>query len=142
MRGVRSCPAVALLAVLLIVGCGGGPASVAGKVTSGGKPVVRGSVVFLTAANQAVSAEIQPDGSYQISEMPAGPVKVAVSSPEQPGASNEKGGRVMPGARREKASAGPTTGWFPIPGKYSDPDNSGLNTTLNPGANIYDIKVD
>jgi hypothetical protein len=55
---------------------------VAGTVTSGGRPVVFGTVTFLGADNLAHTVAIGPDGRYLAKYLPIGAVRIAVSSPD------------------------------------------------------------
>lgn len=71
---------VALLCGLAYVELPGGT-ELAGSVTSGGKPVVYGTVTVVASDNRVYTAPIGPDGTYRIKALPPGPVRVAVSSP-------------------------------------------------------------
>lgn len=68
----------ALLAALC--GCGGSNAgSVHGKVTFDGQPVTGGTLVFYSETG-SYSAGIRPDGTYSITDMPAGEMTVTVET--------------------------------------------------------------
>jgi len=87
-------PLLAGLAFLLVAalsGCGGDPvATVSGKVTYLDKPLPGGTVIFSTADfAKSATAEIKPDGTYSVSRVPLGDLKVAV----QPGARSRVKGR-------------------------------------------------
>ena len=56
--------------------------TVEGTVTSGGRPVVFGTVTFVAADNRVYSGTIGPDGRYRVERLPSGAVRVAVSSPD------------------------------------------------------------
>src|SRR6266540_2042684 len=83
VRGV-ALAAVAALAVLT-VGCGG-QGNLNGKVTitEDGKTrsLAMGSVMVIASDNKPYYGEIKPDGSYQVSGVPAGNAKVVVNSPD------------------------------------------------------------
>jgi hypothetical protein len=53
-----------------------------GRVSVAGRPVTHGTVTALTSGGTVLSAQIQPDGSYEFPDVPPGPVQLAVSSPE------------------------------------------------------------
>jgi hypothetical protein len=130
-----------LAAVLVIVafgvaGCIRGPASVAGKVTYRGKPVTTGTVYVAGSDGvQAVSA-INPDGTYQIISVAAGPAGIGVIS-LKPTAARPRTSKRAPVA----ALPPPVTGWFAIPDRYADPTASGLNAQLKSGPNDHNIEL-
>jgi hypothetical protein len=151
IRSSRSIVASSLLVgIFLIAGCGGGTASVSGKVSYNGKPLVTGSVV-VTDGTRIAYGTIGNDGSYRIVDAPAGAVKVSVGSPNPASPQVQStadpktgGGRDMgtkKGVPAPKPATPPVTGWFPIPEKYADPDQSGLGTTLKSGENTYNIEL-
>ena len=74
-----------LMSLLAAVGCGGGTADVSGKVTFKGKPVTYGTVMILGSGGLPKSGVLRPDGTFTVTGVPLGPVKVAVSSPRPPG---------------------------------------------------------
>lgn len=51
-----------------------------GRVTSGGRDVVYGTVTAIAADGRIHSAPIAPDGTYRFRSLPPGPVRLAVSS--------------------------------------------------------------
>lgn len=157
-----------LLAALLFGGCGGANESLSGTITNKeGKPVTWGTVSVVGPDNRVYSAPIQPDGTYRIAGLPRGPVRLAVSSPNPtpqpvpaqaapakaaPGAAGGKAGKSKAEVKRAfgadpKTIAPPNTpvpqnppgGWTPIPGKYANPQTSGL--TANPGGGTHNITV-
>lgn len=79
--------------VVIAVACGiwwaanrGAPVtSVSGEVTSGGRPVVFGTVTIVGADRRAYSATIGADGRFTVANVPVGPVQIAVSSPDPRG---------------------------------------------------------
>jgi hypothetical protein len=80
-------------AILFMTGCGG-TTDLSGKVTFQGKPVVYGSVVVIGSDGIPKSGAIQPDGTYRVSGVKLGSAKLAVSSPQPPGAvAAKKAGR-------------------------------------------------
>ena len=70
-----------LILVAALAGCGG-PATVSGKVTYLGRPVLSGSVVALNADGTAKLGVIQPDGTYTVEGVKRGRVRFGVFSPD------------------------------------------------------------
>jgi hypothetical protein len=126
------------VALAMAGGCGGGPATVTGKVTYRGRPVTRGAVVFLSADKTARSGVIQPDGSYTVANVPRGMTRIGVVSRDP------ATGR---GAWRKRRSRPPgtplpaTPGWFPLPSGFETPETSGLSCTVAGGRFHYDIDL-
>jgi hypothetical protein len=117
-------------------GCGPSRGTVSGKVTYKGKPVVWGTVTVVASDNMSYAGAITSEGAYAIPNVPHGPVKFCVTSPnpdakKRPAETLPKhGGDDLPGA--DPAGALPPTGsWFPIPEKYADFQQSGLIGTVN-----------
>jgi hypothetical protein len=73
--------------------------------------------------------------------VPAGPVKIAVLSPE-PLAPTAAAGR---GRRGDKGQQPPPpvdrSKWVKLPDKYADPLQSEVTTTVNPGTTTYNIEL-
>ncbi|HYH64640.1 MAG TPA: hypothetical protein VD866_08100 [Urbifossiella sp.] len=147
----RAAPLALVLA--LATGCGGGTGSVSGTVTykPNGKTLTSGSVMVLPSKGEAKYGAIGPDGTYQVNDVPAGPCKVTVSSPDPtevtsrgpPGGEAATGRPNIPGREpaAKAAKAAPPTGWFAIPDKYGDPNNSGLSVEVKKGVTTYNIEL-
>ena len=144
-------PAVLMAVLLALTGCGDPTTEVSGKVTYQGKPVAYGTVVVLDAAGAPKSGAIQPDGTYRVSGVRPGPVKVAVSSPPPPGSEPTRksaGGRDgrdsdddKPPPNMPPAAPEVLKNWFPIPDKYGDPNKSALTAEAKSGQPIdIDLK--
>ena len=149
---------IAAAFVLIAVGCGGGKATVKGKVTSGGKPVVWGSVILVDASGAYHQGDIELNGTYEIAGVPNGTVKIGVTSPSpvdqrgggRPGGGKEApkggGGFDDPREKLEKMAARPTPpagAWFQLPNqeKNSDPTQSGMTGEVKSGQPLdIDIK--
>src|SRR5690349_503951 len=74
-----------VIAAVLIgaaAGCGGQGATVSGKVSYKGRPVVSGSVIVLNPDGTARTGVILPDGSYTVEGVSRGLVKIGVLSPD------------------------------------------------------------
>jgi hypothetical protein len=127
-------------AVIALTGCGDMPrSSIHGTVTFRGKPLSRATVIFLAKDNKTHVAKLKPDGTFAVSGVAQGLVKVSiqqdqpeVASKAPPGAASQK-----TGVSDEKASARPTPppshvkGTIPrLPELYADPEKSGLSFEL------------
>jgi hypothetical protein len=134
--------------VLAAAGCGSttSKGTVSGKVTHKNKPVVWGTVTLIASDNKAYTGEITPEGTYSIPDVPGGPVKLCVTSPN-PDAGKQRGGAGRGGAGDVEAGGGaagvslPKGAWFLIPEKYADPQRSGLTGTVHNDTTI-DLKLD
>lgn len=112
----REISLVVLAIVAIAIGCfamiRAGRNELAGSVTSGGRPVVYGTVTVVASDGRVYTAPLQADGTYRIASVPPGPVRVAVSSPnprsiiDQMGAA-EATAAAMPA---QAAGAGPRSG--------------------------------
>jgi hypothetical protein len=164
LRTVSVCFAVMAAA---LAGCQGSgdnkfPAKVSGKVSYNGSPVTGGTITFHTADGSPIQAAIGLDGTYNIVNLPEGPVTVTVETeslnqktPQYTGQGARKG---MYGGR----GAGPAAGGAPkgdtkspmpseaqssqpvyvkIPGKYAQASTSGLTTTLKKGDQKFDVTL-
>jgi hypothetical protein len=131
----RPALAAALLAAAA-AGCGR-YGDVSGKVTYKGKPLVWGTIQFEGSDGRLRQANIGRDGSYSVSRVTTGEVKIAVSS------NNPKSGdfqaRPAPGKKPKPPPDVP--GWFPIPQKYDTTFRSGLTHTVKSGQNTFDIDL-
>lgn len=143
---------IAATTLVSAAGCGSNVATVSGKVTFQGKPVVFGTVSIIGPDGITQSGPIQPDGSFTVRGVGIGEGKVAVTSFKPPDgtAGKAKGGGRDAGAGDDErkpaqpdAAADPEVikNWFPIPAKYGDHKQSGLTVTVGDGkpANI-DLK--
>ena len=126
--------ALALFAAGMVAlsGCGPSTATVSGKVTYQGKPVVSGSVTVKAADGTVHQIGLNPDGSFRLDAVPTGPATVGVASPDP-----------KPSSRFEKDDPRrpePVAGWFPLPPKFADPATSGLTLTVGSGSADLDLK--
>jgi hypothetical protein len=135
--------------VCLAAGCEknpNAPAKVSGTVKYKDQPLKGGTVQFQTADGSKISGMISPQGTYAITDAPAGEMVVTVETesvkpPAKPvaygGGGRREGGQQPPPGR----DSGPTMSYVEIPKKYADPKQSPLKTTINRGNNKYDIDL-
>ena len=71
-----------------------------GRVSSQGKAVVFGTITAIATNGRTFNVPIQPDGTYSLRNLPAGPVRLAVSSPNPTSVVD----------RQADAAGGPTAG--------------------------------
>ena len=125
---------LALVGLLAVAGCGPGTATVAGKVSYQGKPVVWGSVTLQAADGSMHQVGLNPDGTYRLDGVPVGPAKAGVSSPDP---------KPSPRAVAAGGPAGPQPpagAWFPLPERFADPAKSGLTVPVGGGPADLDLK--
>jgi hypothetical protein len=122
--------------VSVFVGCQREPTLgiVAGKVTLNGTPVSQGRISFNDASQGIfMTADLRPDGSYEIVRaegrgLPPGTYRVAIAPPaiDLPVGSS---------------SAAPPQPPSAIPAKYQDVATSGLELSVQPEANVYNVDL-
>lgn len=141
--------AVLGVGVFALCGCSGGIGNISGKVTFKGKTVASGAVIAVGSDGIARYGKIEPDGSYRVTDIPAGEVKLAVNSPN-PAPDPEKLKVSAPGAKRggreqqDPITATPTSDpklWFEIPAELGDVTRSGLSTKIKRGDNAHNIEL-
>lgn len=121
--------ALTALLALAALGCQG-RGDVSGKVTSRGKPLVFGTILFVGSDGILRQSNLAKDGSYAVHGVRTGEARVAVHSPNP---------------RRITVLEGPpypnVPGWFAIPKHYESIDTSGLTYTIKGGSNMIDIEL-
>ena len=145
------CALVALAAMICLEGCGvgGGKASVFGKVSYKGQPVVMGSVIIRGADGQSHSTDIGPDGTYMIGDIPAGQAQLAVISLEPAPISDVKNRQDRTG----RGTAGPQTSnapkppmdrklWRKLPEIYESVISSGLTCDVKSPSTERNIELE
>lgn len=138
--------AAALLAagVGLATGCGTREptrVAVTGTVNFHGKPVPAGMVLFVSDADPALSGSgpIRPDGTFEATGVPVGPVKVAVQTSMY---------RTQSGTPKAVALTAPhataTKGVKPVvlPAKFDNPATSGQSATIHRGDNTVSLSLE
>src|SRR5437879_1983344 len=68
------------IAVIAVLGCGGGVGDVSGKVVFKGKPVPAGTVTIFGTQGRIAVGPINPDGTYSVVGVPAGKTTITVNS--------------------------------------------------------------
>ncbi|MDB5312468.1 MAG: resA 14 [Gemmataceae bacterium] len=139
--------AVALLVPVLSLGCGGDrapPGSVSGRVLYGGVPLMEGRVTLVGPKGQVAGAVVQKDGTYRIENPPTGLVRAAVAVYDQrvvrsrsPASAKTPDPAAQPAGLA--VSIAPPTPVVRIPGRYGDPETSGLTCQINPGEQEWDL---
>lgn len=139
-----------------IPGCDMPRSRVHGTVKYQGKPVTGGTVIFLTRDNMTYVADLQSDGTYSVTGIPRGPVRVSVQQPPpRPAPRSQtapKGGwkdapealaddKAKRGRQAEAPPADPIPTGPRIPAIYADPGKSGLVFELTQADQQYDIDL-
>jgi hypothetical protein len=155
MYKARLVLAASLFCLVLAAGCGSkneqAPASVSGTVTYQNKILKGGTVMFHTAGGK-YSGNIRPDGTYSITDVPAGDHVVTVET-ESANPKQVVGGRYAeqyqgqakeaskrPGA--PSSVAPPAENYLKIDSKYADAKTSPLKATLSAGRQTKDFNLD
>lgn len=138
----------AWLGMLLVVplgGCLGAPNRVTGTVRLDGQPLTSGRVTFLCdgKGRPAISGSISSDGSYAIDDPPVGRANVSVEAFKvpprpKPGIDPVYGVDYEAEWVAEWGDAGP---YVPIPLRYASPTTSGIEVTIVPGVQTFDIDL-
>jgi hypothetical protein len=127
----RTSARLVLLGLLpLLSSCGRSWGHVSGTVRYQGKPLPNGTITFYDEANQAVSAHIEADGKYTVSDkVAAGKVKITVTAPMPV---------FLPGdqtARKQFVNM-PN-----LPTRYADAEKSGLDRDVKSGSQTIDFDL-
>lgn len=131
-------------AILVAAGCGDGPrVDVSGSITYQGKPLTYGTVNAIASDKMTYYGTIQQDGTFVIANVPPGPMKLGIVSPDPyPKDLASESAKAEVAERERKAGVvaapkPPKGKWFPVPRKYSDPRTSGMEAdVLAPTANV------
>jgi len=103
-------------------------------VTYLGKPVVWGSITLRAVDGSMHQIGIEPDGTYQLENVPVGLATVGVSSPDPRPSARQNDGRTTP------PTPPPPGAWFPLPSKLGDPSTSGVTLQVGSGPADIDLK--
>lgn len=124
---------VAVIAVA-VAGCSKGvkKVTVHGTVSYKGQPLQSGVLQFVGPEGAYSAGAIQSDGTYIVTDVVPGEVKVAVAEAPQ--------GSGGPSAD-EKKSAGPKKPPVSLPDKFHDPEKSGMKYTITPDTKELPIEL-
>lgn len=138
-------------AAAAVAGCGYGVreqrlpetgATLEGTITYGSEKVHYAEVRVIGDSTSAVG-RVEEDGRYKVENVPLGEVKVTVNTDAAKGDyTSLTMSKSYKGPKGEGAAGGgPPPKFVGVPGKYAEPETSGLGTTIAAGANTYDIKI-
>ena len=122
--------ALVAIAVLGLAGCsnkGGKIKELRGTVTYNGQPM-RGWILRVVGSGSVSIATIQHDGSFIITDVVPGEVKVGVTEAPQ--------GSGGPSTTEERKPQS-----FSLPAKYQDPETSGLKYTITADTKALPIEI-
>jgi hypothetical protein len=146
----------ALLALAAALGCDAPRSRVHGTVTHRGRLLAGAVVTFFGPDQRTYTADTGPDGSYAVSGVPRGAVRVSVQVPPPPvkprpdPAPGKAGGnelaRAEDAAKAARLPPAPTpTATSPpaggLPARYADPNSSGLSFELKDADQEYAIDL-
>ena len=139
-----------------LAGCGGPKkGTVSGTITYKSEPLGNGVVVFIGEGNKdgspaiGGSSPIGPDGTYKISNIPVGPMKITVEThPPPPGFKYtttktphmEK--NMMEAPKPLQPINNTPSRYVKIPNHYKFADHSGLSYEVTPGVQQHDISLE
>jgi hypothetical protein len=112
-------------------------ATLEGTVTYGKEKVLVAMVTVQGQGGASASGFIDEDGRYKVLNVPLGEVSIGVNTDAGKGQMMSK---VMArAASKEKGPPPPKV--IDVPAKFSDPNTSGITTTIEKGENKYDIVI-
>lgn len=134
--------------LMAAAGCGGGGppfCDVKGTVTIDGKPVTGGMIVFVDAGDiNSKSGYLTIDGTYSLSQVPAGPVKVLVRTDQVKNMLDEKTAKMLQAKGVGAVADDPKVKgnkYVPVPAKYTQIDTTDLTFDLKPNV-LNEINVE
>jgi hypothetical protein len=136
--------AAAVLAAVSLCGCGDVPRGrLHGAVRYQGKPLTGATVIFLAGDNKTHVARLKSDGTFEVTGVALGTVKVSIQSDLPPVAAKAESRGAAPssaakGVTDEKAARAPAVPPVAsngdrtprVPAQYADADRSGLTFEL------------
>jgi hypothetical protein len=133
---------ILLVPILFSLGCGVSKrktTTITGKITADGKPVTVGAIYFHGANNQIAMGTIGKDGTFTVTDVPLGEVRVSLQVRD-------------PGVYTQDLKRGPqiaADGTTPTPPgvtsvlpKYADPDSSGLKYSITESTKNIEVKIE
>lgn len=133
-----------LLLMGLVLGCGDrSKGTLSGTVTYKDKPLPGGTMLFVSAKG-VERGEIKADGTYRVSGVPVGTVKVAVEPLPQVSPEIQKKMEQGWGGKKRSTAANPSSAGSAvnIPPRYKDPETSGLSCTVQGGNQDCNFSLD
>jgi len=108
-----------------------------------GDEEVHYAMIQVMGADQVATGTVGEDGRYRVDNAPIGEVRIGVNTDAGRGQFQSK---MMAGGLYQGPDAkgkGKVIGlkFVAVPVKYSNPDTSGIKTTINKGQNTYDIDI-
>ncbi len=104
-----------------------GTGEVSGKVTFNGEPLPGGMVTFIPENGKAEGVRIAEDGSYKVTNIPVGPVRITVTT---------QAPVKFPGSKEPFEPLGK---YVPIPARYREAETSGLALEVKKGSQTQDL---
>ena len=137
---IRIVVLAALLGASASLGCGAKKATVSGIISYNGERLGNGNVTFITDKGEASASQIKADGTYFMTNVPIGTVKIKVETvaPVEDSSKNLMGVD-MPNMKGKEKEGGR---YVKIPDRYKDPEKSGLTYQVKSGTQKHDIKLD
>src|SRR5262245_32141293 len=135
------------LGLAAVGGCGKGRSTVSGKVSYKGKSVVWGTVTLIASDNVQYVGDITPEGTYSVPNVPAGPVKVGVSSPKPGGVNRKPRAKGTAEFTVDRTASPPDKPmpdpgkWFEIPLALADPTTSGLTGEVKSSSTTINLEL-
>jgi hypothetical protein len=127
---------IAVLSAIILSGCGDVPrARIHGIVTYQGLPLNEATIIFIASDNKTHLAKLKADGSYEVSGVAQGAVKVSIQQdlpkiaprPDPGSGGGSKAAVVDEKANRRRSESSPAKREDArLPTIYTDPDISGL----------------
>jgi hypothetical protein len=100
-----------------------------------GKDKIGVALVIAQNSSGAANAFVDDDGRYRLTNVPLGEVNIGVNTEAGKG---QAMGKAM-AAAQGKAKGPPRI--IDVPSRFADPSTSGIKTTINAGANTFDIVI-
>lgn len=142
MRPIRITAVLLVAGLVVVAGCGDYPRSeVHGTITFRGRPLGDATLIFITRDNMTYPADLKSDGTYKVSGIPQGAVRVSIQQhlphvAPRPEPKYQSRAKANVGESKDKdeeriaPASTPTAVSNPIPPVYTDPDKSGLKFEL------------
>jgi hypothetical protein len=138
-----------LVGSLGLSGCGKGTATVSGKVSYTGKLLKGGNVTFVsTDGGPTRTSSIKEDGTYTLTDVPVGTVKVCVETQSLNPVGKPKTMKYSPPPGMQApegfgggGSADSSKRYMFIPERFSDPEKTDVTYEVKPGTQEYNIDL-